>query len=264
MDSSKAGTGVSNGVEPLVQAIDKTIPTPLYYQLNQILHRQIESGALSPGDAIPTEKELMERYGISRATVRQAVLQLVNDGYLRREKSKGTFVTTPPNKFRFMEDLRGFTMSLTKRGIPTYSKVLEKRVEPASRKVAERLALEVGEPVFFLKRVRNVNDRPILIDYHYVPYRLCPGIEQKIADNVSLYGLLQKDYGVDLHHGWREFEPVTPSSQEEIELLEIYATTSILYVESVIYSRQGVPMNYFENKIHGKFTVDTVSAAEVE
>ncbi len=245
-------------------AIDKSVPTPLYYQLLQILKREIESGALAPGDAIPTERELMERYGISRATVRQAVLQLVNEGFLRREKSKGTFVTTPPSTLRFMEDLRGFSAAMTKRGIPSYSKVLEKRVERASDIVAEYLKLKPGEPVFFLKRVRYVNDRPVLIDYHYIPYRLCHGIEDKIADGVSLYGLLQKEYGLDLHHGWREFEPMMPSSQEEIELLEIYATTSILKLKSVVYNRQGVPVNYFENRIHGKFVVDTVSASEVE
>ncbi len=264
MDSSGSDTVAWSGAEPLPPRVDKSIPTPLYYQLYQILRRQIESEALKPGDVIPTEKELMERYSISRATVRQAVLQLVNDGYLRREKSKGTFVTSPPNKFRFMEDLRGFTASLTKRGIPTYSKVLEKQVQLASQKVAERLALQPGEPVFFLKRIRFVNDRPILIDYHYVPYRLCPGIERKMDDNISLYGLLEDEYGLDLHHGWREFEPMTPSSDEEVELLEIYATTSILYLESVVYDRQGTPMNYFENKIHGKFSVGTISSAGME
>ncbi len=242
--------------------INKSIPTPLYYQLLEILKKQIDSGDLKPGNAIPTEKELMDQFEISRATVRQAVLQLVNDGYLRREKSKGTFVTTPPSKFRFIEGLRGFSAEMKLHDIPYVSKVLEKAVIPANEKVAERLAIPVGELTFFTHRLRLVNDRPFLIDRHYVPYRLVPGIEEKIADNISLYSTLESDYKLLLHHGWREFEPVSSSSKEEIELLGIYSTTHLLYVESLLYDKDNMPIDYFEAKIHGKVTVNVMNTAE--
>jgi GntR family transcriptional regulator len=242
--------------------INKSIPTPLYYQLFQILKKQIDSGELNPGDIIPTENELMDQYGISRATVRQAILQLVNDGYLRREKSKGTFVTTPPSKFRFMEGLRGFSTEMKRHGISYASKVLEKGVIAANEKVAQRLAIPQGELVFWLRRLRVVKNVPFLLDHHYVPYKLVPGIETKLADNVSLYAILEHDYKLSLHHGWREFEPVSPSSKEEIGLLEIYSTTHLLYVESVLYDTNNVPIDYFEAKIHGKFTVDILNSPE--
>jgi GntR family transcriptional regulator len=242
--------------------INKSIPTPLYYQLLQILKKQIDSGDLRPGDVIPTEKELMGQYQISRATVRQAVLQLVNDGYLRREKSKGTFVSTPPSKFRFIEGLRGFSAEMNRHGIPYVSKVLEKSVIAADERVSERLSISPGDMVFYMHRLRVVNDRPFLIDRHYVPYKLVPGIEARLADNVSLYSILENDYKLMLHHGWREFEPVNPSSKEEIELLEIYSTTHLLYVESLLYDKDNMPIDYFEAKIHGKFTVDVLNASE--
>ena len=242
--------------------IDKSIPTPLYYQLLEIIKKQIDSGDLKPGDVIPTEKDLMDQFEISRATVRQAVLQLVNDGYLRREKSKGTFVTTPPSKFRFIEGLRGFSAEMKRHGIPYVSKVLEKAVIAADEKVAERLAIPHGELIFYAHRLRLVNDRPFLLDRHYVPYKLVPGIEAKLADNVSLYSILENDYKLLLHHGWREFEPVSPSSKEEIELLGIYSTTHLLYVESLLYDKDNMPIDYFEAKIHGKFTVDVMNASE--
>ena len=66
-----------------MDTIDKSIPTPLYYQLLQILEEKIKNGTWKPGDTIPTELEIMQQYGISRATVRQAILTLVNMGYLR-------------------------------------------------------------------------------------------------------------------------------------------------------------------------------------
>lgn len=242
--------------------IDKSIPTPLYYQLFQILKTQIDSGKLKPGDTIPTENELMEQYGISRATVRQAILQLVNDGYLRREKSKGTFVTTPPSKFRFIEGLRGFSAEMKQHGIVYESRVIEKDIIAANEKVANRLAIPKGEDVFYMHRLRVVKNVPFLLDRHYVPYKLVPGIEAKLGDNISLYSILEREYKLSLHHGWREFEPVSPSSKKEIELLEIYPKTHLLYVESVVYDKNNVPVDYFEAKIHGKFTVDVLNSSE--
>ena len=246
------------------QSVDKSIPTPLYYQLFQIIKNQIDLGELKVGDAIPTELELMEKYQISRATVRQAVLQLVNEGYLRREKSKGTFVTRPPSKFRFIEGLRGFSAEMRSRSISTYSKVLDKRIIPAPEKVARFLEIEPGAPVFYLHRLRIVDDQPFLIDHHYIPHVLCPGIEEKVADNVSLYAALEKDYKLLLHHGWREFEPVTATSKEEIDLLQIFPKTNLLYVESTVYDRDNRPINYFYALIRGKFTVDILNTSEFE
>lgn len=242
--------------------INKSIPTPLYYQLFQILKNQIDSGELKSGDSIPTENELMDQYEISRATVRQAILQLVNDGYLRREKSKGTFVTTPPSKFRFIEGLRGFSAEMKQHGIAYESRVIEKNIIAANEKVANRLAIPKGEEVFYMHRLRVVKNVPFLLDRHYVPYKLVPGIEAKLGDNISLYSILEREYKLSLHHGWREFEPVSPSSKKEIELLEIYPTTHLLYVESVVYDKNNVPVDYFEAKIHGKFTVDVLNSSE--
>uniref|UniRef100_A0A7V3KMN5 GntR family transcriptional regulator n=1 Tax=candidate division WOR-3 bacterium TaxID=2052148 RepID=A0A7V3KMN5_UNCW3 len=233
--------------------------TPIHYQLMTILKSEIDSGRLKVGDRIPTEKELMLRYGISRSTVRQAVLQLVNEGYLRRKKFKGTFVTTPPATFRFMEGLRGFSAEMRSRGIPYSSTILEKKVILPTEKMQKRLQIGAQDEVFYLKRVRFVNSQPFLIDYHYIPYKFVPGIENKISDNVSLYYLLEHEYHLFLHHGWREFEPIITCSKEETELLEVFPSTPLLYIESVLYDKDGIPIDYFEAKIHGKFVVDVLN-----
>lgn len=246
------------------QYVDKSIPTPLYYQLFQIIKHQIDIGELQEGDSIPTEPELMQEYKISRATVRQAVLQLVNEGYLRREKSKGTFVTRPPSKFRFIEGLRGFSAEMRSRNISYYSKVLEKSIVPATDKVAQYLEIEPGASVFYLHRLRIVDGQPFLIDHHFIAYDLCPGIDTKLADNISLYATLEEEYKLRLHHGWREFQPVTATSKADIDLLQIIPKTSLLYVESTVYDRDNHPIDYFYALIHGKFTVDTLNTNELE
>ncbi|HEY60776.1 MAG TPA: GntR family transcriptional regulator [Anaerolineae bacterium] len=245
------------------QKINKSIPTPLYYQLKQIIRDAIDSGMLNPGDAIPTEKKFMELYEISRTTVRQAILDLVSEGYLHREKSKGTFVTKPPVTMMFMESLRWFSNYLARKGIPHYSKVIEKKVIPASSAVANFLRISKSNLVFYLKRIRYVNDRPFIIDRHFVPYSFCLGIEEKEFQSLSLYDTLENQYGISLHHGWREFEPVMPT-KEEVDLLEINANTPLLKVESLICNEQDIPLNYFILRMLGKFTVDILNNEELK
>ena len=239
--------------------IDKNIPIPLYYQLLMILKQNIVNGVWKPGQKIPTEFELMEQYSISRSTVRQAVLALVNEGYLKREKSKGTIVTSPSGRMKFVGSLISFTEEMNNKGIPHFSRILDHKVLPADEKVAKKLYLDVGTPIYYLKRVRYVNEQPYLIDEHYIPYSLCPGIEEKYKDNTSLYKLLKSEYGFNLHHGQLEFEPISPPSKEAIDLLKLYPTSNLVYVERIVFSENEVALDFFKAIIHGKFTIDVVN-----
>jgi GntR family transcriptional regulator len=242
-----------------VDKLDKSIPTPLYYQLLIILKEKIEKGVWKPGDTIPTEQELMEQYGISRSTIRQAILSLVNDGYLHREKSKGTIVSSPNGRMRFVGSLISFSDEMDSKKIPHYSHILNQQIIPADEQVAGKFNIKTGSPVYYLKRVRYINERPFLIDEHFIPHALCPNIEEKYKDNTSLYHLLRVDYQFNLHHGQIEFEPIVPTSKEVIDLLKVSQTTSLLYVSRMVYSEQDVPLDYFTAIIHGKFSIDVIS-----
>jgi GntR family transcriptional regulator len=236
--------------------INRDIPIPLYYQVMQEIRHSIESGEFKPGDAIPTEIALMKRYGISRATVRQAILQLVSEGYLRRLKAKGTFVNTPPVKPRFLGILKGFSEEMRWKRVHFVTRVLAKDIVPASVTVAEKLRIASGDSVFHLKRLRLVQEEPVLIGESYLPAHICPGIEGVDFEHGSLYDILESTYGVVLHHGRREFEPAMPSSGEEMRLLRISPKSPILYVESVVYTESGMPVEYVEIKMRGRFSVD--------
>ena len=243
--------------------IDKNTPIPLYFQLMQNIKRAIDSGELIPGDAIPTEVELMERYGISRATVRQAVLRLVNEGYLRRIKAKGTFVNTPPEKPLFLGSLKGFAEEMAEKGVDFRTEVLDQRIIPADPEVAERLLIATGDPVFYLKRVRFVQDEPVILVDGYMPAGLFRHIEEEDFEKNSLYDLLGKKYGVFLHHGWREFGPVLPASEEEMRLLGIGSRNPILAVESVVYTKNNTPVEYIDIRMRGKFRVELFQRKQI-
>jgi GntR family transcriptional regulator len=235
--------------------IDKTIPTPLYFQVEQIIREGIESGELEVGALIPTEKELMEKYDISRATIRQAILSLVNDGFLRREKSKGTYVTRPTDRIYLFESLRWFSKYLETSGIPYYGRILKKDIIPAVGEVTRALQLPLNEKVFYVKRLRYLNEDPYLVDEHFIPYKLCRGIENVYQEDKSLYSTLIDDFGIQLDHGWREFKPILPSA-EEVDLLRIFPNTPILEVHSAVHDQNDLPVDFFIAKLHGKFSVD--------
>jgi GntR family transcriptional regulator len=244
--------------------LNRNSPIPLYFQLMQEIREQIDSGVLKPGDAIPTELDLMRRYDISRATVRQSILQLVQEGYLRRIRAKGTFVNTLPEKPKFIGTLRGFAQEMKQRGVPCRTRVLDKGIVSAPVKVAEKLHVPAESRVFFLHRLRYIHDEPVLLAGSYIPESLCRNIESIDFEENSLYDVLENRYDIRLHHGRRDFEPAIPSSATEMELLHLTPKTPILYVESVVYTKEGRPVEYVEIRMRGRFSVDLIQRGNAQ
>jgi GntR family transcriptional regulator len=242
--------------------LNRNSPVPLYYQLMQEIKNQIDTGVLKPGDAIPTELELMRRYDISRATVRQSILQLVHEGYVRRIKAKGTFVNSPPEKPKFIGTLKGFAQEMRLRGLSFKTEVLDKCIIPAPIKIAEKLHIPTESRVFFLHRLRYIHDEPVLLAGSYIPEALCQSIESIDFEENSLYDILENRYNILLHHGRRDFEPAISSSVSEMRLLHLTPKTPILYVESVVYTKDGRPVEYVEIKMRGRFSVDLIQAPD--
>ena len=187
----------------------------------------------------------------------------MNDGYLRRAKSKGTIVTSPTGRLRFVGSLMSFSEEMERKGIVHSSKILDQKIIPADEAISKKLNLSTGAEVYYLKRIRYLDDKPYLVDEHFIPYHLCPGIETTYRENTSLYHLLQTEYSFNLHHGEIEFEPITPPSKEVIDLLNIYSTTNLIYVERIVRSEEEVPLDFFRAIMHGKFSIDVVSSAEL-
>ena len=239
--------------------IDKTNPTPLYYQLQEILRDKIEIGVWKPGETIPTENELILNYGISRSTIRQAILALVNDGYLKREKSKGTIVTNTNGRKHVIGSLMSFTSEMNMKGIAHHSKLITQYVTKVDPILGAKLSLNDSADVYYLKRIRYVNDYPFLLDEHFIPYYLVPGIENKYKENTSLYTLLQDEYHFNLDHGQIVLEPVTPPSAEISESIKVNPSTSLILAERIVYSEVNEALDYFKAYIHGKFSIDVMN-----
>src|SRR6266851_8597312 len=132
--------------------LDKGIPVPLYHQLHAVLKAEIESRRWRADEQLPNETKLAERFGVSKITVRQALQKLAEQGYIRREQGRGTFVA----KRKFDEgprELTSFTEEMKRHNLVAASRVLVQSVVEADGRVADSLGLPATTPLFLLKRV---------------------------------------------------------------------------------------------------------------
>ncbi|MET7462592.1 GntR family transcriptional regulator [Nonomuraea sp. NPDC005501] len=179
--------------------IDPDSPVPKYFQLREILLDLIDSDELSIGAAIPSERELCQRFGLSRMTVRQAVDHLVSEGRLHRVPGKGTFVARP--KIELALQLTSFSDDMRARGMEPGSRDLDRRIVRASAHLAKELGIQPGEEVHFIERLRTADGEPLSIERAHIPVRLAPGLGELDLSGKSLYELLESRYGLVMDAG---------------------------------------------------------------
>src|SRR5260370_29618718 len=132
-----------------MNAIYKNSPLPRYYQLKEIMRERVRSGEWKPGDLIPSERELGEKYGISRMTARQALTDLVNEGLFYRDQGKRTFLSQRKITQQLIH-LTWFTEDIRARGQRPATKRLSSAMRPAAPSTADTLRLTPATPILRL------------------------------------------------------------------------------------------------------------------
>jgi GntR family transcriptional regulator len=158
------------------------------------LNEALSAGRWPAGSRIPSERDLSEELGVSRATVRQALLELADLGLLEPSAQRGWFV----RQQRISEGpnlLRSFTETALERGLTPGSLVIEQRVRPATLDEAEVLGLAPAADVVQLDRVRTLDGVPTAVNSTCLPVRHLPGIDRVDFGHRSLYQVLRDDYG---------------------------------------------------------------------
>lgn len=139
---------------------------PLYQQLADIIRNSITSGELKYGDKIPTEVELSEKYNVSRITVRAAINELVESGFIIKKQGKGTFVSKPKVQ-RKIEYLSSFTVACEASGLKVTNEIIKREViEP---KIEDKKALELDDDdkLIYIQRVRFAGGDPLMLENNY-------------------------------------------------------------------------------------------------
>jgi len=225
-------------------SIDRLNPTPYYAQVKDVLRDWIRQGKWKPGDQLPGEYELCETFHVSRTVVRQALTELTTEGFIRREKGKGTFVAERKIKEALVQRLTGFYQDMSAQGLTPLNKILvQERVE-ADATIANFLSLPQGTPLIKIERLRFIENEPMVLVTTYIPYQLCPQLLHDDLTQQSLYMLLEKQYGVIIAFGRRLLEAV-PASKYEAGLLKIRKGAPLILLDSVSYDPQGNPVEYY-------------------
>jgi GntR family transcriptional regulator len=245
--------------EALTEAIDKETPIPYHYQLRELLRGEIVSGRWGVDERLPSERELCEAFDLSRTTVREAIDALVNEGLLRREKGRGTFVASPKIVEGLLQSPTGFSDSMAEQGIPIETHVLRMEVSTAPYVVAQELRIPTSEPVIVIDRLRSIFDEPILIVTSYLSQKLFPALLQEDLTHTSLYELLQRKYGIVIAKAKRYMEAVAANDMEA-RLLRIPTGAPLMLIESTTYNDEDVPFEYFKARHRGDRTRFLVEA----
>lgn len=236
--------------------IDKDSPLPIYFQLEEGVKESIEKGELKPGDLIPSEREFSEQFEISRMTVRQALNNLVNNGYLVRKQGRGTFVAQQKIEQK-LKGLTSFSEDMRSRGMVPSTKLLEFRQVAASKPVADKLMLAEGAMVYEMKRVRLADDTPMALETSYLPVDLVAGLDESTAQG-SLYDYIENTLKLTIGHATQVLE-ASIAKGLECKILEIKEGTPVLLIKRYTSLDNGQPLEVVHSIYPGsryKFVID--------
>ena len=240
--------------------VDRASPLPLHVQVTQALRDQIVRGAWKPGDRVPGDLELCSELGISRTTIRQALAEMAHEGWVVRERGRGTFVAPPKLTETAVERLSGFFEDMVALGYPPISQVLHQEDRPADEQIAARLNVRPGTRIVEIERLRFVEDEPVVLTTTYLPRALAPGLATADLTRRSLYEYLETECGLTLARGQRTIEAVAADARQA-RLLRIRKGAPLVYLQSVSYLADGRPIEYYRALHRGdrsRFEVELV------
>lgn len=216
---------------------------PLYVQMKSLIRSQIASGQLSPHDALPGERELVEIYGLSRTTVRQAIGELVLEGVLYRRHGKGTFVA--PRKFeQNLARLTGFAEELRQQGLAPVIRVLASEMRKPSPEVADQLGLQGDRLVAYIKRLVLTDGEPLFIDRTYLVAPLGEMVLAGDLQSESIYATIER-VGYPIREGAQTIG-ATALSDPDAKLLEVDPGSPALHIRRSTFIESESPVEYAE------------------
>jgi GntR family transcriptional regulator len=241
--------GGRNWAEP---AIDPASGYALYRQVREDLVRLIEGGELSPGEALPPERELCDRYGVSRPTLRQATQDLVRGGLLVVRRGVGTFVAQPRVRQQ-LGSVLGFTDKMAREGRRASTRVLERSIHRSSDldgSVGAELQLDGDARVLRLVRLRLADDIAVMVETMHISPDRFPGIDELDFERISLYRALRERYGVNITQLRETLEPVA-LSEADAKLLGARQRSPSIQAAITSFDEAGRPVEHTISRVRG-------------
>jgi GntR family phosphonate transport system transcriptional regulator len=221
-------------------ALTRKAGRALWLQVEQALEQDILVGALAVGAKLPTESDLMARFGVSRFTIRQAIGRLERRNLVHAEQGRGTFVHAPVLTYPLSKRTR-FSRNLIEQGFDPGGEVLSQSVVPADAEIAEKLHIAEWQPVVHRRGIGKANDIPIELADVFLPLGRFPDFPQRKAEHVT-YTATLATYGIrDYLRASTLIEARMPSEQEA-QLLRQSASSPVFVVTRVDTDLDGSPI----------------------
>lgn len=197
-------------------SVDRDSPLPLWAQVASELRSRVESGAYN--ERFPTDKELVEEFGVSRQTVRQAVNQLTQAGMISRQRGRGSQVITSEFE-QTLGSMYSLFSAIENQGVDQRSEVIELGID-VNPEVSSQLGLDHDTPLVLVSRLRRAGDEPLAVDHAWLPKSIAEPLLDVDFSHTSLYEELRSECGVEIDEGVEHIHPVVLDDTDR-ELLEL-------------------------------------------
>lgn len=224
--------------------IDKDSPVPIYYQLKQYIIDKINKEEWPQDSLIPSERELADAFKISRMTIRQAIGELVTEGLLYRQRGRGTFVAQPKIE---QSDVMSFTEAALNHGFKASTEVRRFDIILPAPSILDKLGLPEGEKVYYVQRLRMINNMIIAVEDVYLPLKYTGNLTRNDFTG-SIYRLLKDKYDYAIDHVSTAIEAVIPGD-EEMHLFQAKKSIPVLKVTAVHITNRNMKL-YYEESIY--------------
>jgi GntR family transcriptional regulator len=215
--------------------------SPLYQQIKALITQSLQSGEWKPGELIPSEVELANRFKVSQGTVRKAIDELAAENLVVRRQGKGTFVATHHEArahFRFLR-------MVPDEGVPHYpeNKIIDVRRVRAPADVARLIDLRSGDPVIFIKRVQSFDGVPTIVEELWLPGLIFKGLtaERLVEYKGPMYGLFESEFGTRMIRASEQIRAVG-ADEGVAQLLNIAPGAPLLCSERVSFTYGDKPV----------------------
>jgi len=235
-------------------------PTPVYQHIYQRLLEQLRSGAVVPGQRLPSERQLAFDLQVSRMTARAAIDLLVQRGLVERRERSGVYAARPKIE-QVLSSKAGLSQQLLQRGLCPGAQVLtalQCRAGELPVEVATALELSPVDPVFKLIRLRTGDSEPLALEESYFPARRCAGLLEADLSN-SIYDWLAARHGLQVARSRQELEP-SQLDAEAARLLSTHPNSPVLRLIRTAWSQDGAVFEYARDLYRAdrlRFVVET-------
>lgn len=225
----------------------KELRTPLYLQLASNLRRRILSAGLRPGDPLPAERVLCEDHGVSRATVREAISLLKQEGFVETRRGAGNFAKLPAKVDRDLLRIHDFNLQIEQLGQTNEARILDYEPTYKSAELAALLQLAEASPILRVVRLRMADSTPLFIETLYLPKeRFSREDESTLVSTNLVLQRFPQEYGIRIDEVVLELEPVLLNEREANLLNVAELPAAGLLNKRTSFDAAGVPALYAE------------------